>query len=53
MYKGEYSLLNNITRWRSCSGMSRGYVNKIRLKPLRRDDHSGFLIGAGGTKRCD
>ncbi len=25
----------------------RGCVNRIRLWPLRRDDHSGILIGAG------
>ncbi len=36
--------------WRSCSGVPRGYVNRIRLWPLRRDDHSGVLIGAGGTR---
>ncbi len=26
-------------------------MNKILLWPLKRDDHSGVLIGAGG-KRC-
>ncbi len=31
-----------------CSG-----VNRIRLWPLRRDDHSSVLIGAGGTRRSD
>ncbi len=49
MYKGKYSLLNDIERWRSCSGC----VNKIRLWSLRRDDRSGVLIGAGGTRRSD
>ncbi len=39
--------------WRSCSGVLRGCVNRIRLWPLRRDDHSGVLIGAGGTQRTD
>ncbi len=28
-------------------------MNKIRLRSLRRDDHSGVLIGAGGTRRSD
>ncbi len=27
--------------------------NRIYLWPLRRDDHSGVLIGAGGTRRSD
>ncbi len=30
-----------------------GGVNRIRLRPLRRDDHSGVVIGAGGTRRSD
>ncbi len=30
-----------------------GCVNKIRLWPLRRDDHSGVLLGAGGMRRSD
>ncbi len=33
--------------------MPRGCVNSIRLWPLRLDDHSGALIGAGGTRRSD
>ncbi len=33
--------------------MPRGCVNRIRLLPLRRDDHSGVLIGAGGEQRSD
>ncbi len=33
--------------------MPRGCVNRIRLWPLRRDDHSGVLSGAGGTWRSD
>ncbi len=53
MYLGKYSLLLDITRWRSCSGVPCGCVNRIRLWPLRRDDHSGALIGAGGTWRSD
>ncbi len=28
-------------------------MNKIRLWPLRRDYHSGVLIGAGGGRRSD
>ncbi len=39
--------------WHSCSGVPRGCVNRIRLWPLRRDDHSGVLIGAGGERRPD
>ncbi len=33
--------------------MLRGCVNGIRLWPLRRDDHSDVLIGAGGAQRSD
>ncbi len=33
--------------------MWRGCVNRIRLRPLRRDDHSGVLIGAGGMRISD
>ncbi len=46
MYKGKYNLLNGIRRWRSG-------VNRTRLWPLRRNDHLGVLIGAGGTRRSD
>ncbi len=53
MYWGKYSLLNDITRWRSCSGVLCGCVNRICLWPLRRDDHSGVLIGEGGERRSD
>ncbi len=53
MYFGKYSLLNDITRWRSCSGVLSGRVNRIRLWPLRCDEHSGVLIGAGGKRRSD
>ncbi len=53
MYKGKYSLLDDIKRRRSCSGVPRGCVNRIRLWPLQRDDHSGVLIGSGGTQRSD
>ncbi len=28
-------------------------MNRIRLWSLRRDDHSGVLIGAGGRRRSD
>ncbi len=37
----------------SYSGVPRGCVNRMRLWPLRRDDHSGVLIGAGGRRRFD
>ncbi len=49
----KYSLLNGVTSWRSCSVVPRGCVNRNRFWPLRRDDHSGVLIGAGGTRRSD
>ncbi len=45
MYDEKYRLLNG--------AMTRGCVNRICLWPLRRDDHSGVLIGAGGTRRSD
>ncbi len=48
MYYGKYGLLNDITMWRSSSG-----VNRIRLWPPRRDDHSGILVGARGMQRSD
>ncbi len=53
MCQVKYSLLNGVTSWRSCSGVPSGCVNRIRLWPLRRDDHSGVLIGAGGTRCSD
>ncbi len=28
-------------------------MNRIRIWPSRRDDHSGGLIGTGGTRRSD
>ncbi len=28
-------------------------MSRIYLWPLRRNDHSGVLIGAGGTRRSD
>ncbi len=52
--KGNYRLLNGVTRWRSCLAVPRGFrVNRIRLWPLRRDDHSGVLSGADGTWRSE
>ncbi len=45
--------MNEIQRWCSCSDVPRGCVNRIRLWPLRRDDHSFVLIGAGGERRYD
>ncbi len=53
MYSNKYSLLNDIKRWHSCSGVPRGCVNRIRIWPLRRDDHSRVLIGVGGMRRSD
>ncbi len=53
MYYRKYSLLSDITRWRSCSGVPRGCVYRIRVWLLRRDHHSGVLIGAGGERRSD
>ncbi len=50
---GKYSLLNGVTSWRSCSVVPRDCVNRIRLGPLWRDDHSGVLIGEGMTRRSD
>ncbi len=53
MYYEKDNLLNDITSWRSCSVVPRGCVIRIRLWPLRRNDHLGALIGAGGTRRSD
>ncbi len=54
MAKGrKYGLLNDMKRWRSCSAVPRGCLYSIRLWPLRRDDHSGVLIGAGGERHSD
>ncbi len=53
MYLEKYSLKNEIQRWRPYSGVPRGCVNRIRLWPLRRDYHSGVLIGTGGDRRSD
>ncbi len=49
MYKGKYGVMN----WLSRSVVPRGSVNRICLWPLRHDDHSGVLIGAGGAQRSD
>ncbi len=53
MYKGKYNLKNEIQRWHPCSGVPRGCVLEITFWPLRRDCHSGVLIGAGGRRRSD
>ncbi len=45
--------MNEIMRWRSCLDVARGRMNRIRLWPLMRDDHSGVLIDPGGTRRSD
>ncbi len=51
MYLGKVSLKNETQR--SCSGVPRGCVLRISLWPLRRDEHSGVLIGPGVTLRSD
>ncbi len=48
-----YCLLNDVTRWRSCSGMMRGCVPRIRIWPPGCDKRSGALIGTGETPRPD
>ncbi len=53
MYKVKYSLLKYIKGCHSCLGVPGVCVHRIRLWPLRRDDHLGVLIGAGGTRRSD
>ncbi len=52
MYEVKNKLLNYVTEWRSCSACH-ATVNRSRLWPFRRDDHSGVLIGAGGERRSD
>ncbi len=42
---------NELAFFFSC--VARGCVNRIRLRPRRRDDHSGVLIGAGGKRSSD
>ncbi len=34
-------------------GVARGYVKRIRIWPPTRNEHSGVLIGASGTRRSD
>ncbi len=46
-------LLIVAVRWRSCSGVTLGRVNRIRIWPPRHDERSGALIGAVGTRRSD
>ncbi len=53
MYKGKYSLLNDIKKWRSYSVVTRSCVNGSRLWPLSSDDHSGVLVGADEARRSD
>ncbi len=50
---GKHNLVSGVGRRRSCSGVTHGCANRSRLWPPRRDDSSGTLIGAGGTRRCD
>ncbi len=50
---GKYNLLNDVARWCSCSGVTRGCAPRIRLRPPRCDEVSGVLIGADGTRRSD
>ncbi len=44
---------NTALRTKFRGGVPRGCVNRIRLWPLKRDGHSGVLIGAGGERRSD
>ncbi len=53
MYLEKCRLLKDFTEGRSCFVVRCGCVNRIRFWLLRRDDHSGVLIGAGWTWRCD
>ncbi len=53
MYKGKCSLLNDVARESSCLGVPCTCVLRINFWPLRRHDHSGVLIGVGGTRRFD
>ncbi len=49
MYKEQYSLPSDIARWRSYS-----YARiEFAFWQLKRDDRSGVLIGAAGTRRSD
>ncbi len=50
-YEVSWFVLGTVPR--HVSGVPRGCVNRIRLWSLRRDDHSGVLIGAGGERRSD
>ncbi len=47
MYCKKYRLLNGGQAWRAAVSI------EFTFWPLRRDDHSGALIGAGGTQRSD
>ncbi len=47
------SLLNNVTRLRSCSDVTRGFVSRICICPPGHEERLGVLIGAGGTRRSD
>ncbi len=45
--------MNDVARWCSCEGATRGCVPRNRYWLPRRDDRSTVLIGAGGTRRSD
>ncbi len=53
MYKEKYSLLNDITRWRSCVGVPLGCVPRIRFGPNNRKERSCILIGTDGMWHSD
>ncbi len=53
MYYRKYSLLSNIPRWCSRSGVPCGCMNRIHLWLHRRDGHSGVQIGASVARRSD
>ncbi len=49
------NVLGSLQSSERCNEMvvTRGCVNRIRIWPLKRDERSGVLIGAGGTYRSD
>ncbi len=53
MYQEKYSLLNDVTRWRSCPEVMRGFVPSIRIWSPRRHERSVVLSGACGWRSFD
>ncbi len=52
-YSEKYSLVRDDAWWRACSVVTRGYVNRIRIWPPRREERSDVLIGTGGMRCSD